>query len=58
VGERHAFAPGEPHSVLVDDTRDEPTPLLQLVNADGVVLDAATTHVQRVDPPDEPGRLR
>lgn len=51
--ERHAFAPGERHSVLIDDTRKEPTPLLQLVNTDGVALDAATTHVRRVDP-DEP----
>lgn len=57
-GERHAFVPGEQHSVLVDDTRDEPTPLLQLVNADGVALDGATTHVQRVDPLDRPDPLR
>jgi hypothetical protein len=57
-GERHAFAPGEQHSVLIDDTRDEPAPLLQLVNADRVALDSSTTHVRRVDPPDGPAPVR
>lgn len=52
-GERHAFLPGEQHSVLIDDTRGEPAPLLQFVNVDGAPLDCSMTHVQRVDPPDQ-----
>ncbi|MFJ1800750.1 winged helix-turn-helix transcriptional regulator [Streptomyces sp. NPDC088180] len=45
-GERHAFAPGEAHSVLVDRNGD-PVPDLTPVGADGTPLDADTTHVQK-----------
>jgi DNA-binding HxlR family transcriptional regulator len=46
-GERHAFAPGEVHSVLVD--RDgAPVPEVAPTGADGNRLDVETTHVQKV----------
>jgi DNA-binding HxlR family transcriptional regulator len=45
-GERHAFAPGEPHSVLVD--RDgTAVPEFTPTGADGTLLDADTTHVRK-----------
>ncbi|GAA2373192.1 helix-turn-helix domain-containing protein [Dactylosporangium salmoneum] len=46
-GERHAFAPGEPHSVLADE-RGLPVPDLQPRDANGAILDAGTTHVRKV----------
>lgn len=45
-GERHAFAPGEPHSVLVDRHGD-PVPDLTPTGTDGAPLDSDTTHVQK-----------
>ncbi|MFD3665284.1 winged helix-turn-helix transcriptional regulator [Streptomyces sp. NPDC058659] len=45
-GERHAFSPGEVHSVLVDE-RGTPVPDLAPTGADGTLLDADTTHVQK-----------
>ncbi|TMR40988.1 winged helix-turn-helix transcriptional regulator [Actinomadura geliboluensis] len=45
-GERHAFAPGETHSTLVDQHGD-PVPELTPMSTDGTVLDADTTHVQK-----------
>ncbi|WP_301175110.1 winged helix-turn-helix transcriptional regulator [Actinomadura geliboluensis] len=45
-GERHAFAPGEAHSTLVDQHGD-PVPELTPRSTDGTVLDADTTHVQK-----------
>ncbi|MEU2060934.1 helix-turn-helix domain-containing protein [Streptomyces sp. NPDC013455] len=45
-GERHAFAPGETHSTLVDD-HGVPVPQIALVAADGALLDAGNTHVQK-----------
>ncbi|MFH9134078.1 winged helix-turn-helix transcriptional regulator [Streptomyces sp. NPDC017524] len=45
-GERHAFAPGEPHSVLVDRHGD-PVPDLTPTGADGAPLDSETTRVQK-----------
>ncbi|QIS11474.1 winged helix-turn-helix transcriptional regulator [Nocardia arthritidis] len=46
-GERHAFAAGEPHSVLVDRDGD---PIAQLCaeNRDGEPVSAATTRVRKV----------
>ncbi|GAA2455244.1 helix-turn-helix domain-containing protein [Streptomyces macrosporus] len=46
-GERHAFAPGEAHSVLVD-RHGIPVPEIAPVGADGTPLDADTTHVRKV----------
>ncbi|MFI7285725.1 winged helix-turn-helix transcriptional regulator [Streptomyces anulatus] len=45
-GERHAFAPGEAHSVLVDRHGD-PVPDLTPLGADGAPLNTDTTHVQK-----------
>lgn len=45
-GERHAFAPGEPHSVLVD-RHGNPVPDLTPTGSDGAPLGSDTTHVQR-----------
>jgi hypothetical protein len=45
-GERHAFAPGETHSTLVD-RHGTPVPEIAPTSADGTVLDADTTHVQK-----------
>ncbi|MFH9295145.1 winged helix-turn-helix transcriptional regulator [Streptomyces sp. NPDC017520] len=45
-GEQHAFAPGEPHSVLVD-RHGNPVPDLAPAGADGAPLDSDTTHVQK-----------
>jgi DNA-binding HxlR family transcriptional regulator len=47
-GERHAFAPGEPHSVLLD-AHGVPVPEVELRTAAGQPLDAAGTHVQKID---------
>ncbi|MGV9408793.1 winged helix-turn-helix transcriptional regulator [Nocardia sp. NPDC003693] len=46
-GERHAFAPGEVHSTLVDE-HGAPVPDVAPVGVDGTVLDADNTHVQKV----------
>ena len=45
-GERHAFAPGEAHSTLVDQ-HGTPVPEIVPAGADGALLDADTTHVQK-----------
>ncbi|AGK75109.1 winged helix-turn-helix transcriptional regulator [Streptomyces microflavus] len=45
-GERHAFALGESHSVLLD-RHGTPVPDLTPVGADGADLNSDTTHVQR-----------
>lgn len=45
-GEHHAFAPDEAHSTLVDQ-HGAPVPAIALTGADGTVLDADTTHVQK-----------
>jgi hypothetical protein len=45
-GQRHAFAPGETHSVLVDQ-HGVPVPDLVLAGAGGAVLDLDSTHVQQ-----------
>lgn len=46
-GERHAFAPGESHSTLVDQ-HGVPVPELTPTGADGARLDTATTRVRKV----------
>ena len=45
-GEHHAFEPGEPHSTLVDE-HGARVPDIQPTGADGALLDADTTHVQK-----------
>ncbi|AYN38376.1 transcriptional regulator [Streptomyces dangxiongensis] len=45
-GERHAFAPGETHSVLVDQ-HGTPVPEIAPTSAGGTLLDSETTHVQK-----------
>ncbi|MER7046920.1 MULTISPECIES: winged helix-turn-helix transcriptional regulator [Streptomyces] len=45
-GERHAFAPGETHSTLVDQ-HGAPVPEIAPTGADGALLDTDTTHVQK-----------
>ncbi|MFD9632388.1 winged helix-turn-helix transcriptional regulator [Streptomyces violascens] len=45
-GERHAFAAGETHSVLVDQ-HGVTVPEIAPTGADGTLLGADTTHVQR-----------
>ena len=45
-GERHAFAPGETHSVLLDQ-HGTPVPEIAPAGVDGTLLDADTTHVQK-----------
>jgi DNA-binding HxlR family transcriptional regulator len=45
-GERHAFAPGEIHSILVDQ-HGIPVPEIAPTGADGALLDTDTTHVQK-----------
>ncbi|AXE84413.1 helix-turn-helix domain-containing protein [Streptomyces sp. Go-475] len=46
-GERHAFAPGEAHSVLVDQ-HGTPVPEVVPTGSDGTPLDADTTQVRKV----------
>lgn len=46
-GERHAFAAGEDHSILIDG-RGATVPQLVPTDLDGAVLDADTTRVQKV----------
>ncbi|WP_399095697.1 winged helix-turn-helix transcriptional regulator [Streptomyces sp. BBFR2] len=45
-GERHAFGPDETHSTLVDQ-QGVPVPEIAPTGADGAVLGADTTHVQK-----------
>lgn len=45
-GERHAFAPGETHSTLVD-RHGVPVPEVVPTGSDGTPLDADTTQVQK-----------
>ncbi|MDA0636458.1 helix-turn-helix domain-containing protein [Nonomuraea sp. MCN248] len=45
-GERHAFAPSETHSTLVDQ-HGIPVPEIAPTSADGTLLDTDTTHVQK-----------
>ncbi|WP_336159702.1 winged helix-turn-helix transcriptional regulator [Amycolatopsis sp. VC5-11] len=45
-GERHAFSPGEDHSVLVDNA-GQPIPLLVPVAANGEAVDVETTSVRK-----------
>ncbi|WP_410539992.1 winged helix-turn-helix transcriptional regulator [Streptomyces sp. KL2] len=45
-GERHAFAPGETHSTLVD-RHGAPVPEITPITTDGTPLDADTTHVRK-----------
>ncbi|WP_097868648.1 winged helix-turn-helix transcriptional regulator [Streptomyces sp. rh34] len=45
-GERHAFTPGEAHSVLVD-RHGAPVPDVTPAGTDGTPLDADTTHVRK-----------
>ncbi|GAB2560256.1 winged helix-turn-helix transcriptional regulator [Nocardia heshunensis] len=46
-GQRHAFTPGEPHSLLLDQ-HGTPVPDLTPTGADGTPLTAETTHVQKL----------
>ncbi|ADB32992.1 transcriptional regulator, HxlR family [Kribbella flavida DSM 17836] len=46
-GERHAFSPGEAHSILVDQ-QGNPVPELVPAGADGDPLDADTTSVRKI----------
>ncbi|QDY78688.1 winged helix-turn-helix transcriptional regulator [Streptomyces qinzhouensis] len=46
-GERHAFAPGEGHSTLVD-RHGTPVPQVVPAGADGTPLDADTTEVRKL----------
>ncbi|MFD5319432.1 winged helix-turn-helix transcriptional regulator [Streptomyces sp. NPDC127098] len=46
-GERHAFAPGEPHSVLVDE-HGAPLPELRPTGSSGDLVDVDTTAVRKV----------
>ncbi|MEU7315982.1 helix-turn-helix domain-containing protein [Streptomyces sp. NPDC007083] len=46
-GERHAFAPGEAHSTLVDE-HGTPVPQLAPTGADGTPLGTDTTQVRKV----------
>lgn len=47
-GEQHLFAPGEPHSVLIDTRTGKPVPPLELRTQDGAVLLPAVTEVIKV----------
>ena len=44
-GERNAFADGEAHSTLIDDATGQ---AVRVLDRDGVMLDSAATHVERV----------
>ncbi|MBB1152072.1 MULTISPECIES: winged helix-turn-helix transcriptional regulator [Amycolatopsis] len=46
-GERHAFSPGEDHSVLVDES-GQPIPPLTPVAANGAAADVETTSVRKI----------
>jgi DNA-binding HxlR family transcriptional regulator len=50
-GQEHAFAPGEPHSVLVSATTGQPVPRLSYTTPDGERLQASQTRVRKVGEP-------
>ena len=50
-GQEHAFAPGEPHSVLVDATTGEPVPRLSYTTPDGGRIQARQTRVRKAGEP-------
>lgn len=50
-GERHAFAPGEEHSELLDLATGAPVPPLALTRTDGTLLDDTGTRVRKVADP-------
>jgi DNA-binding HxlR family transcriptional regulator len=47
-GEAHTFAPGEPHSALVDGEAGQPVGRLELRSTAGKLLGADDTHVRKV----------
>ncbi|AZG16767.1 winged helix-turn-helix transcriptional regulator [Cupriavidus pauculus] len=47
-GERQRFAPGEPHSVLIDKRTGKPVPPMQPHGKDGATLRPADTEVRKV----------
>lgn len=47
-GEKHLFAPGERHSVLIDTRTGKPIPFMAPMAKDGAVLAPATTEVRKV----------
>lgn len=47
-GERHLFAPGERHSVLIDKSTGAPVPLMSPQARDGSALRPAATEVRKV----------
>lgn len=47
-GEAHLFAPGEPHSVLIDKQTGKPVPPLVLTAKDGSSLSAFDAEVRKV----------
>ncbi len=50
-GQAHAFAPGEPHSVLIDATTGEPVPRLSYTTPDGGRIQARQARVRKVGEP-------
>ena len=50
-GQEHAFAPGEPRSVLVDAATGEPVPRLSYTTPDGGQIRARETRVRKVAEP-------
>jgi DNA-binding HxlR family transcriptional regulator len=50
-GQEHAFAPGEPRSVLVDATTGEPVPRLSYTTPEGGRIQARKTRVRKVGEP-------
>jgi DNA-binding HxlR family transcriptional regulator len=50
-GQEHAFAPGEPHSVLVDTATGEPVPRLTYTTPDGRHVQPRRTRVRKVGEP-------
>jgi len=51
-GQDHAFAPGEPHSVLVDEETGRPLPRLGYTTPDGRQVQARETRVRKVGEPE------
>ncbi|MQY31747.1 winged helix-turn-helix transcriptional regulator [Nocardia aurantia] len=51
-GQRHAFDPGEPHSVLVDAVTDDPIPELTYTTPDGRPVEAHRARVRKLDSTD------
>jgi transcriptional regulator, HxlR family len=49
-GEQHLFAPGEPHSILIDSQSGEAIPTMLLQAADGHRLTAENTEVRKLQP--------